>query len=711
MNLLESICAHRKYRNAVVSAVIVAAVMVALWLCAVLLGAGLTSGGPDARLSLEAASNWEELVVGRSGGHDLTPTPIRQDCHYYNCFNVYRCGRNGNQRLSVYVYPLARYVDEERVAIKPMSREFYEVLDTIINSEYHTASPEEACVLVPPIDTLNENSLRRDKIGQALAMLPHWAEGENHLLFNMLPGTPPQFDTSLGVARGKAMVAGGGYSTLTYRRGYDISIPVYNPAHQSEPVGRKLVHDRRFRVVSSQVNIHRDYREDLEAQVEQAKIAGTTDDLLVLGKCGHDTNLTQRCRGDQRYQYPEVLREAKFCLVVRGGRLGQSALYDVMRAGCVPVVVADGYQMPFSEVIDWREAAVQVYEEDLSEVVHILKREVSEERLAEMQQQVLWLYEQYFSTVREITLTTLKILNDRVFPAHARPLNLWNTRPRPAAVQNPLFLPLTAPASEGFTAVILTYDRLESLFQVIQMMAQVPSLSKVLVVWNNQKKPPPQASLWPKISVPLKVVQTRENKLSNRFYPYEEIETECILAIDDDINMMTADELEFGYQVWREFPDRIVGFPSRNVLWSNDSHSWKYDSEWTNEVSMVLTGLAFYHKYWSYVYTTQLPGDIKSWVDTNMNCEDIAMNFLVSNLTGKAPIKVTPRKKFKCGECTSGDLSANEAHMVERSQCVRHFSRVFGTMPLKTVEFRADPVLFMDNFPKKLKLYDDMGSL
>lgn len=114
---------------------------------------------------------------------------------------------------------------------------------------------------------------------------------------------------------------------------------------------------------------------------------------------------------------------------------------------------------------------------------------------------------------------------------------------------------------------------------------------------------------------------------------------------------------------------------------------------------MVLTGLAFYHKYWSYVYTTQLPGDIKSWVDTNMNCEDIAMNFLVSNLTGKAPIKVlsaylysfidlfsffinlfaglfsdphllffssqvTPRKKFKCGECTSGDLSANEAHMV-----------------------------------------------
>ena len=55
---------------------------------------------------------------------------------------------------------------------------------------------------------------------------------------------------------------------------------------------------------------------------------------------------------------------------------------------------------------------------------------------------------------------------------------------------------------------------------------------------------------------------------------------------------------------------------------------------------MVLTGLAFYHKYWSYVYSTELPKNVKEWVDSNTNCEDIAMNFLVANRTGKAPIKV-----------------------------------------------------------------------
>lgn len=40
------------------------------------------------------------------------------------------------------------------------------------------------------------------------------------------------------------------------------------------------------------------------------------------------------------------------------------------------------------------------------------------------------------------------------------------------------------------------------------------------------------------------------------------------------------------------------------------------------------------------MYTTAMPGDIKEWVDEHMNCEDIAMNFLIANITGKAPLKV-----------------------------------------------------------------------
>ena len=240
------------------------------------------------------------------------------------------------------------------------------------------------------------------------------------------------------------------------------------------------------------------------------------------------------------------------------------------------------------------------------------------------------------------------------------------------------------------------------------------------------------ATIFPKINKPLKVIRTKANKLSNRFYPYEEIETEAILTIDDDINMLTADELDFGFEVWREFPDRIVGFPSRTHVWENETMRWRYESEWTNQISMVLTGAAFNHKvcsatkwprfpkwlmrflfqYWSYAYTNSMPGDIKEWVDEHMNCEDIAMNFLVANFTKKPPIKVAPRKKFKCPECTHTEmLSADINHMMERSACINRFTEIYGDMPLKTVEFRADPVLFKDNFPEKLKRFNDIGSL
>lgn len=53
----------------------------------------------------------------------------------------------------------------------------------------------------------------------------------------------------------------------------------------------------------------------------------------------------------------------------------------------------------------------------------------------------------------------------------------------------------------------------------------------------------------------------------------------------------------------------------------------------------VINGL----QYWNYLYTKEMPSQIKEWVDSRMNCEDIAMNFLVANVTNKAPIKVNLR--------------------------------------------------------------------
>ena len=45
-------------------------------------------------------------------------------------------------------------------------------------------------------------------------------------------------------------------------------------------------------------------------------------------------------------------------------------------------------------------------------------------------------------------------------------------------------------------------------------------------------------------------------------------------------------------------------------------------------------------QYYFYLYSNWLSEDIRRFVDQRMNCEDIAMNFLVAHITRKPPIKV-----------------------------------------------------------------------
>jgi len=73
--------------------------------------------------------------------------------------------------------------------------------------------------------------------------------------------------------------------------------------------------------------------------------------------------------------------------------------------------------------------------------------------------------------------------------------------------------------------------------------------------------------------------------------------------------------------------------------------------------------------------------------------------------------QVTRRKRFRCPDCVTESLWADPSHFVERSECLNEFVRAYGHMPLETVEFRADPLLFGETLPDKLKLYKDIGSI
>lgn len=45
----------------------------------------------------------------------------------------------------------------------------------------------------------------------------------------MLPGEPPSYSTVMDVNTGKALIAGAGFDSWTYRVGFDVSIPAFSP--------------------------------------------------------------------------------------------------------------------------------------------------------------------------------------------------------------------------------------------------------------------------------------------------------------------------------------------------------------------------------------------------------------------------------------------------------------------------------------------------
>jgi len=249
---------------------------------------------------------------------------------------------------------------------------------------------------------------------------------------------------------------------------------------------------------------------------------------------------------------------------------------------------------------------------------------------------------------------------------------------------------------EQFTVVMLTYEREPVLINSLSRLNALPYLNKVIVVWNSPR-PPSEDLRWPDIGVPIEVVKVEKNSLNNRFLPFSAIQTDAVLSVDDDSHLR-HDEIIFGFRVWRENRDRLVGFPGRFHSWDKNHTSWNYNSNYSCELSMVLTGAAFYHKYYNYLYTNSMPDPIRLMVDELMNCEDLAMNFLISHVTRQPPVKVTSRWTFRCPGCPVS-LSEDDSHFQERHRCINEFSRLYGYNPLLYTQYRADSVLFKTRIP------------
>nr|XP_010925017.1 glucosamine inositolphosphorylceramide transferase 1 [Elaeis guineensis] len=237
-----------------------------------------------------------------------------------------------------------------------------------------------------------------------------------------------------------------------------------------------------------------------------------------------------------------------------------------------------------------------------------------------------------------------------------------------------------------FTMLTMTYEaRLWNLKLYIKHYSRCASVREIVIVWNKGNPPIPDEF---DSAVPVRIRVEELNSLNNRFKVDPLIRTRAVLELDDDI-MMTCNDIEKGFRVWREHPDRIVGFYPRLV----DGGPLKYRNEKyareKNGYNVILTGAAFmdseyaFKKYWS-----EEAREGRDFVDKSFNCEDLLLNFLYANASSKRTVEyVHPAWAIDTSKLSTAAISRNtQMHYKIRTNCLSKFSKIYG-LPQQKWEF------------------------
>ncbi|XP_008941837.1 PREDICTED: exostosin-like 1, partial [Merops nubicus] len=215
---------------------------------------------------------------------------------------------------------------------------------------------------------------------------------------------------------------------------------------------------------------------------------------------------------------------------------------EALQAACIPVLLSDGWELPFAEAIDWSKAAVVGNERLLLQIPSAV-RCIHPERVLAFQQQTQFLWDAYFSSVDKIVHTTLEIIRDRLLPQRSRSRFLWNTLPGgllalPDFSTHPgdfpfYYLQHGSSPSEKFTAFIRAASPggspSQPLLRLIQAVSGSQHCAQILVLWSCEKPPPPSGK-WPQTTVPLTIIQGTGKGLVDGLAACEDILMNVLVA-------------------------------------------------------------------------------------------------------------------------------------------------------------------------------------
>ena len=281
-----------------------------------------------------------------------------------------------------------------------------------------------------------------------------------------------------------------------------------------------------------------------------------------------------------------------------------------------------------------------------------------------------FLWSSYLSSTTKFVKTVFEILRDRIYPHAARSYDQWNYPPGAIytgmkSSKNRLFTQFTAVLwLEDFDVLYL--ERIWNLIECVNLME--------LIIVSSESINEIQ-------TFPVKSKKIRTLISKNGIIDSKNFKTEAVINLNID-TIPAVGQIEFAFSVWKEFPERLVGFRTLSHL-SNGNRRDPIRND-LNSFSLIHPIPAFYHAKYNSDFSKYIPDNLLTLATESLECMYIGMNYYISHVTHSPPIKI------------AGFLAdtKNSYNTTLIQSCTELYSEIYGYNPLLESHVQFVPLSF-----------------